>query len=933
MADKNNFQQSVQGINNSFTKGLNKDSDPAFVQEGMWTHAINAVNNTIEGNIGTLSNESANYLCITSGATMPSNAVNKYIIGVIYLYSDKWIVYTAGHNPLGQPVSSEIGLFEEEKCIYRPIVQDSCLNLDKRYLVSGASREMEDCSWQVYWADGLNPDRFLNIGDPQTWPTSDYNWVGQSNINFYSNGVNNILWPGVEWNKKCTPIDSNTPCENCVDLNSLNCPEIRLARLVDTPCIKLSLGTQGGTLLNGTYFVTIAYAIKGQRVTDYFSPSNYQFVFSPQDFQGSLDIDIEADTDHFDEFILVIVSNIDQGTTAKQIGIYSTSTNKISIDQINPALVNIPLEQLQIQTPVFETSDQIAEVNNYLLRVGPRSKFDFNYQPLANRIKAKWVSVEYPSTYYLKGGNKTNYMRDEVYSFFIRWVYDTGDKSASYHIPGRPAQSFVIPSTGNVVLETDLIVNINNLATDDRVFEVYNTATQLLNPANIPGATLNANGQWVLDDGGIVIGYGNMGYWESTEIYPNNKPEVWNSSAHCWTGVPVDPITGLPVPSDEYDLCGLPIRHHKFPEDFLNNSSSTAAVHFSPDSTNGTTTSTLGIRLMGVVFENIILPKDNDGNDIPGIAGYEILRGTREGNKTILAKGMLNNMRTYKIYGNVAKNRQGLYPNYPFNTIYPYGYSNNNNDHNYQFNDPYIKQPRGNNDVYHQGVLTDIMTFHSPDTMFRTPYLSTTELKTYGHLRGSSTQQFIEPNGHPKFKLLSDTIVPILFVSGIVEAVIASVGKRTQNIPEIGSILQQLAGGNTNPAQIIGPLSLSSLSVPIGAFNTFINSYYSGNFPADALSDVFLGIAGGWNSTIYEGALTTLVNAINNSSAVSGAAPITISGSVELPDYVYLPTVLRQLGALNRLTYYFCEGVDSTLKIIYAAVPYDQFALQMIAHG
>ena len=944
MADKNNIQQTSQGIDHSFTKGLNKDSDSSFVQDGMWTHAINAVNNSVEGNIGTLSNESANYLCATAGSTMPGGAFRKYIIGSIQLFSDNWIIYTVGHNILGQPIMSEIGLLQEEKCRYRPIVQDACLNFDKRYLISGASREMEDCSWQVYWADGLNPDRFLNIGDPKLWPDDSYTWLGggASSMNYYSNGVNTqFLWPGVQWNQKCTPIDDNTPCEFCTEINSLNCPEIRLARLVNTPCITLSLGTQGGTLLNGTYFITIAYAIKGQRVTDYFSPSNYQFVFSPLDFQGSLDIQIEADTDHFDEFILVVVSNIDQGTVAKQIGIYSTSTNRISIDQINPSLVDIPLDQLQIQTPVFETSDQIAEVNNYLLRVGPRSKFDFNYQPLANLIKAKWVSVEYPSTYYLKGGNKTNYMRDEVYSFFIRWIYDTGDKSASYHIPGRPPGLFTIPLTGNVVSETQTAIDINNLATDDRVFEVYNTASELSYPSALPGATLNSNGQWVLEDGGVVVGYGQMGYWESTEMYPNNKSEIWNSSAHCWTGLPEDPSTGFPIQSEDYDLCGLPIRHHKFPENFINNSPSTNALHFSPDGTNGTSTTTLGIRLMGVVFENIILPKDNDGNDIPGIVGYEILRGTRESNKTILAKGMINNMRSYKLYGNSAKGRDGLYPNYPFNTIRPYGHSNTVGDHNYQSNDPYIRQPKGNNDVYNQAVLTDILTFHSPDTMFRTPYLSTTELKVYGHLRGSSTQQFIEPNGHPEFKLLSDTVVILLFISGVIEAVIASVGKRTMNQPDIMSAVQQIpagaAVGNAAQATALAALGATIPAVipvsAVGIYNRFINSYYSGGILSNAFYDVFLGLAGGWNSTGFEAAQTTLINAINNSSAATGLSPITISGTISLPDYVYLPTPLRLLGGLNRLTYYFAQGVDSSLKIIYAAVPYEQYALQMIAHG
>ena len=55
-----NFQNTTQNVNHSFVKGLNKDSDPSFVQDGMWTHARNAVNNTIEGDIGTLSNEISN---------------------------------------------------------------------------------------------------------------------------------------------------------------------------------------------------------------------------------------------------------------------------------------------------------------------------------------------------------------------------------------------------------------------------------------------------------------------------------------------------------------------------------------------------------------------------------------------------------------------------------------------------------------------------------------------------------------------------------------------------------------------------------------------------------------------------------------------------------------------------------------------------------
>jgi hypothetical protein len=209
------MQNTAQIINRSFTKGLNKDADPSFVQEGMWTHARNAVNNTEEGNLGTISNEDANTLCIAAGNTMPINVTKKYIIGIIQLFSDKWVVFTAGHNYKGVSISSEIGLFEADACSYKPIVQDACLNFDKRYLISGSAREKEDCSWQVYWADGNNPDRFLNIGDPQTWPGSSFSWLGQSDINYYTNGPIKILWPGVQWKEEKEIIN------DCIFVNNL----------------------------------------------------------------------------------------------------------------------------------------------------------------------------------------------------------------------------------------------------------------------------------------------------------------------------------------------------------------------------------------------------------------------------------------------------------------------------------------------------------------------------------------------------------------------------------------------------------------------------------------------------------------------------------------------------------------------------------------
>ena len=876
---------------NSFVKGLNKDSDSSFIQDGMWTHARNIVNNTIEGNLGTLSGEPANYLCATAGETLPG--LRKVIIGAIHLFTDKWLIYTVSYNALSaNSVGSEIGLFEEDFCRYRPIVQDACLNFSELKLIYGAAREQEDCSWAVYWNDGLNPDRYLNVGDPQTWPANDYIWLGN---NIYSNGTSQIQWPGVPW-VQINCVDSNGPepggCLTCEDSQDLDCDKLRLARLMKTPCLHVEAGKAGGSLRNGSYFAVIAYSIKGEKVTDWFSGSNVQPIWFEDDLQGALEITVDADKENFKEFILVVVQTINQGTVAKRIGIYSTNTEKIYLDNIAESLTSVPIEQLPIQTPVYEKSDQIVEVNNYLLRVGPTSKFDFNYQPLANLIKAKWVSVEYPADYYTKGGYKPSYMRDEVYAFFIRWVYDTGDKSSSYHIPGR-----VVGQYGGYseIADANLIgaYQPNVLFTDpseeERLFEVQNTAT--ISTVSPPE---------VLEDGGQVIARGNMGYWESTEYYPDNKPEVWNSSSQCWTG----------VSNNLYDLCGTPIRHHKFPENITQNS----------DLTNHYAQGGNAIRILGVEFENIICPKDNDGNDVPGIAGYEILRGSREGNKTIIAKGMINNMRSYNTKGQVSPTtkRKGLYPNYPFNTIQPVGMSNVANG---TANDPYITSTddQGNIvDVNLSDIPKNIITFHSPDTNFRNPYLSTVELKLYGNLRGLSSQNFIEPALHPKHKLLGDWAAFIMVLGGLIEGVLSLGGEFEYTIP----------GGQFERFYQL-PAANGTTSVPAVVGNSTAEAAY--NIQRNIWRQTF-GPFGYFNNGAMLGD-ALLGSPLLRQRYFDFASQGTVDIAPEISFKNSKSRIASVYSTVVNFTNYFTQGAELAIRLIYAISPYRQYALQMLAHG
>ena len=135
-----------------------------------------------------------------------------------------------------------------------------------------------------------------------------------------------------------------------------------------------------------------------------------------------------------------------------------------------------------------------------------------------------------------------------------------------------------------------------------------------------------------------------MGYWESTEVYPQD-PERWNSN----------------VGIDDFDLCGKPIRHHKFPDESID------------PSTQLSTPDGRFINILGVRFMDIAWPRDNDGNLIPNIVGYEILTGSREGNKSIIAKGIMKNTFSYDPVdaGGSEGASVNVYPNYPFNDIGP----------------------------------------------------------------------------------------------------------------------------------------------------------------------------------------------------------------------------------------------------------------------
>jgi len=846
---------------NTFIKGMNKDITQSMEPNQSWWHARNAANNSTDGDLGVIGNEPSNFSC---------GEIPYTIIGAIKLYSDKWVIYSTDN------INSEIGIFDDSECKYTTLVNDPCLNFNKKFLISGAAKENFDCTWQVYWDDSNNPSRTLNIDN-------------------------------VPWIQDCETIDD---CVTCTDTDRLDCEEIRLAPLLNTPCVSLSKAEDGGLIRNGTYQAFIAYVENEARVTDYIGISNLQSVWSHEGSSSSLNIKISnLDTDY--EFFELVIYQRNQGQAfTKKIGLYSTQTKEINIDFISDQLESIDQTLLPQRSPAYEKSEAMYVVNDYLIRQGPTEQFDFNYQPIANQIKVNWVTNRLPAKYYNLAGNKLGFMRDEQYAFFIRWIYNTGERSSSYHIPGRPAKDFTLPN-GDVKKETDIILgpdvvgdNLIN-ASGEEVYKVYNTGTitQSLNIPQLDGSTITARGE--------------MAYWESTERYPADKPEVWDSTY-------VDPATGINIgetTNPDFDLCGKPIRHHKFPSE-EKGTGTNSPLYITSD--NGDF-----INILGVEFTNIGRPKYNDGTYIPNVVGYEILRGSRLGAKSILAKGLFRNMRQYRVPGAdnlIGKDTIGLYPNYPYNDLRPDVYFFDTGNDDTIVTDGCARSYQDSVDTFRPlfDYRKDAFTFASPDLMFFKPFLNAYETRIYGEMHGNSSGSFKASENHPQFKLLRNSAVLVGLVAGIGYALKQVNGTRT--------VEQQSASKAGGGDVVAGTAAVLNATSAIGT-GTYIESTEGLASILTNATDLFSGGNG-----------TGVANTAWYTSQLAAAAAPPILGAGVQPtlyrvsttkdtDLSNLDPTLRAISSIAMSSTNISIGADELIEFIYNQLSLRDFALKYNSNG
>jgi len=552
---------------------MNLDSIISQVKPGQLTFAQNAQIAGFEGNVITYQNEQANELCYT----IPSG----YIVIGEHNIVEKGIIILFLVNPTtgGSEIGKVIG------CTYSTVINAPCLNFNINFPIHKIVDKITNCSIEVYWGDGLNPMRFIDL--------------------------NNLPF------KEVVQGDGTNPCDVTLS-TEIDCNKLSVRPNFSIPQATYRSVESEGTTTAGTYQFAIQYSnVLGDAYTSYYSITNpipiYDpFVVTPNfNYQvgKSIIVDItDIDTTGVFDFINVaVIKTINDISSVDIVGTYQIQGSTLTITYTGQSKAGITgtIDEIFEKFPVYDTATQVTTIDDILVWSNLQSTARLNYQKIANQIELQWVSWKMPPAKKqyadeVNAATLRGYMRDEVYAFDIVFILKNGYQTDRFHIPGRSP------------VATDLVIVNNNDADFEKTvceqpekkprWQVYNTAKVLgTDPAFDPNDSCYQG----------PYQFGSFSYWESTETYPCNEA-VWG------------------------DLQGTPIRHHKFPDSSVTHHHDGAGNIYP-----------LGIRIDEASLIDIIKRSDLTQAQKDNIAAIKIVRSNRAANKSVIAKGLLYNVGRY----------------------------------------------------------------------------------------------------------------------------------------------------------------------------------------------------------------------------------------------------------------------------------------------
>jgi hypothetical protein len=594
-------EQGVINLNgNTAQTGLNMDQSVNQVGKGSLTYALNAAVENFDSNSVNYQNEPGNEFCVQF-------PLGFSLIGHHLIAEQNKHIFFLVNSDTGD---SHIGYMDNNDCVYKIYVNAKCLNFNVKYPIHKVVHKITNCTTEIYWTDGINPRRYLNLND-----------------------IPYILKTGSPF---CDPDFTD----------QVDCNQLKLQPNFKIPLLSVVDIKEGGNLTTGTYQFAIQYSdASGNPFTSYYSITNPTPIADTQvntpnfDYKVGKSIVVNItdldETGQFQYFNLAVIKTVNDIASVELVGTYFIDqlTQRITYTGQNVTQIRLTINDIFEKYPYYEIAQDLTVVQDILVWDNLTSIDRINYQEIASQINLQWQTYKLPSTEnYTDELNATNlrgYLRDEVYAFEIVFLLKNGKQTDGFHIPGRVKNLFEtsVPDVPNT--NPDFIGEPDDpIAGTSPYWKIYNTATDLgvATGDNIGNATPHR--------------YGDFAYWESEEEYPCNI-DVWG------------------------DLAGQKIRHHKFP-DVLVSPIFESQIFTTPGNMTMQKESVfpIGVRVDVDQIQNLIIASSLTTEQKADIAGFKIVRGDRSTNKSIIGKGILRNVGSY-----TREEQTFFFPNYPYNEL------------------------------------------------------------------------------------------------------------------------------------------------------------------------------------------------------------------------------------------------------------------------
>lgn len=362
-----------------FTKGINRDVAPSAQPEGTYRNLTNGI---VTDDQGTIQIEDGTEVVETLSGS---------IVGDIILSDNRLVLFISNGS------TDEIRLFDGTST---SLVVTDDFQFDN---VVGTHTVNDSGDTIIYWTDGVNPPRFINIDNPTYSTLNELNLFPEYNTEEVSFTLDKVL-------------------------------------------------SSGGTLEAGSYYLTFAYIDEDNTLTDYFLVTDPISILSSTGYGADEDTPtskaIKFSLDNLDtEYQSVRISSIKetQVTNVIDIGIPDSG----SIDYVytgNESDTAGSLDEVVINNPIYETANALEQHDNSLYLGGltgkeltREQKEDLQEAAINSNITAI-TKNETDLRFYQNAENAYNnrsFKRGEVYAFYVSFLKEDGRETDAFHIPGR----------------------------------------------------------------------------------------------------------------------------------------------------------------------------------------------------------------------------------------------------------------------------------------------------------------------------------------------------------------------------------------------------------------------------------------------------------------------------------------------------------------